>query len=153
MISLRKMSESECQMYEQHGIKSYAAEKTKAGKISLTDAMKLAQQEYHNLLPDGLKTKKNYFYMLEEEAQVKGYIWLAAYQGNDEIAFIYDIDVYPEFQNQGLGTHALELATEKMKQFGFKYLRLHVFGHNKRAIHVYEKLGLHATDIMMEKEI
>lgn len=153
MVALRTMSESEFQIYEQHGIKSYAAEKVKAEKISLTDAMKLAHDEYHNLLPDGLKTKKNYFYMVEEDDQVKGYIWLAAYQGNNEIAFIYDINVYPEFQNQGLGSRALELATEKMKQFGFKYLRLHVFGHNKRAIHVYEKLGLHATDIVMEKEI
>lgn len=46
MVALRTMSESEFQIYEQHGIKSYAAEKVKAEKISLTDAMKLAHDEY-----------------------------------------------------------------------------------------------------------
>ncbi|RZQ58888.1 GNAT family N-acetyltransferase [Weissella paramesenteroides] len=54
--------------------------------------------------------------MIEEDSQVKVYIWLAAYRGNDEIAFVYDINIYPDFQNQGLGTQTLALATDKMKQ-------------------------------------
>lgn len=153
MAKLRIMTADEFQTYLQQGMRSYAAEKVRAEKISLSKATTLAQNEYQTLLPNGLETEKNYFYMVEEDGQVKGYIWLAAYRGNDEIAFVYDINIYPDFQNQGLGTQTLELATEKMKQYGYKYLRLHVFGHNKRAIHVYEKLGLHATDIVMEKEI
>ena len=116
MGELRIMTADEFQTYLQQGMRSYAAEKVKAEKISLSKATTLAQNEYQTLLPNGLETEKNYFYMVEEDVQVKGYIWLAAYRGNDEIAFVYDINIYPDFQNQGLGTQTLALATDKMKQ-------------------------------------
>lgn len=61
--------------------------------------------------------------------------------------------IYPPFQNQGLGTKVLILTEQKMKEQGYKFLQLHVFCNNKRAIHVYEKLGLEATDITMRKGI
>ncbi|MGR5573280.1 GNAT family N-acetyltransferase [Limosilactobacillus fermentum] len=54
---------------------------------------------------------------------------------------MYDIQIYPDFQNQGFGTQALKLIATQAKALGFKSLGLHVFGHNKRAIHVYEKSG------------
>ncbi|MBS7687698.1 GNAT family N-acetyltransferase [Limosilactobacillus fermentum] len=64
--------------------------------------------------------------------------WLTSFYNSP---FIYDIQIYPDFQNQGFGTQALKLIATQAKALGFKSLGLHVFGHNKRAIHVYEKSG------------
>ncbi|MDR7663013.1 GNAT family N-acetyltransferase [Limosilactobacillus fermentum] len=78
---------------------------------------------------------------IQNNTQPVGMVWLAQYHENSDKAFIYDIQIYPDFQNQGFGTQALKLIATQAKALGFKSLGLHVFGHNKRAIHVYEKSG------------
>ena len=153
MITLQKMTVKEFSDYSQKTIQAYAKEKQQTEHIPLSEAIKNAEAEYQHLLPLGLATKENYLYTIQDDDKVKGRIWLATYRGNPEIAFIYDILIYPTFQNQGLGTKAIILAEKEMKKHGYKFLQLHVFGNNPRAIHVYEKLGLKATDIIMQKRI
>lgn len=52
------------------------------------------------------------------------------------------IFIAPTFQNQGLGTEALaELIRIGFSELNLEEIRLIVFSHNQRAIHVYERLG------------
>lgn len=67
--------------------------------------------------------------------------------------FIYDILIKPEFQNQGLGTEAMGLIMIKARKLGFEKIGLHVFGHNQRALHVYQKVGFIPVDIRMERDL
>ncbi len=69
------------------------------------------------------------------------------------MAFIYDFKIYDNFQNKGFGSKALQLTTQEAKLKGFSSIALHVFGSNKRAIHVYEKNGFTTTDITMQKTL
>lgn len=50
--------------------------------------------------------------------------------------------ISPTFQNQGIGTEALaELIRIGFNELNLEEIRLIVFSHNERAIHVYENLG------------
>lgn len=52
------------------------------------------------------------------------------------------IFISPTFQNQGLGTEAIaELIRIGFNELNLEEIRLIVFSHNERAIHVYENLG------------
>lgn len=52
------------------------------------------------------------------------------------------IFISPSFQNQGLGTEALaELIRIGFYELNLEEIRLIVFSHNTRAIHIYERLG------------
>ncbi|MDM5143732.1 hypothetical protein ICE98_00803 [Lactococcus lactis] len=46
---------------------------------------------------------------------------------NKQSAFIYDFEIYEEFQNLGFGSKTLDLVADKAKELGFSFLGLHVF--------------------------
>ncbi|GEP24562.1 GNAT family N-acetyltransferase [Lentilactobacillus diolivorans] len=153
MLKLVKMTAEMFKKYQATAVKAYAAEKVKAGTWQKDEALQRSQLAFQSLLPDGFSSKNNYFYMIQNNTQPVGMVWLAQYHENSDKAFIYDIQIYPDFQNQGFGTQALKLIATQAKALGFKSMGLHVFGHNKRAIHVYEKSGFQPTDISMEKDL
>ncbi|OTN90421.1 hypothetical protein A5819_002921 [Enterococcus sp. 7E2_DIV0204] len=53
----------------------------------------------------------------------------------------------------GYGKQTIARLSEKAKDINVSQIDLHVFAHNKGAIHLYEKTGFIATDISMSKKI
>ncbi|MFT8477395.1 MAG: GNAT family N-acetyltransferase [Liquorilactobacillus sp.] len=152
-MELKKMDLEGYKKYIVGTIKEYASEKVTAGTWCAEEAIKLAEEEYRQLLPNGLKTKENYFYTFNIDQKMIGYLWLARSKANPEDSFIYDFAIEPEFQNKGFGTQAMGEIFIEVKKLGFKKIGLHVFGNNERAIHVYNKLGFIPTDITMNRDI
>lgn len=134
-------------------IKEYASEKVEAGAWPADEALVLAKEEYKRLLPDGLETKDNCFYTFTNDEKTVGYIWLAKSKTNPSESFVYDFAIDRAFQNKGFGTQAMKEIFIEAKNRGFKKIDLHVFGSNKRAIHVYRKLGFIPTDITMSRNL
>src|ERR1700730_120390 len=79
MIRLVPMTEAEFQVYLEQSIANYAQEHIKAGRWSPEDGLRSAQAEYQQLLPDGLATKDNYLFSIEDEELGKkvGILWFA----------------------------------------------------------------------------
>lgn len=69
------------------------------------------------------------------------------------MAFIFDFEIYQDYQNNSFGSQALKLVSNEAKKMGFDTIGLHVFGNNDKAIHVYQKSGFDITDIKMQKKI
>jgi ribosomal protein S18 acetylase RimI-like enzyme len=70
-----------------------------------------------------------------------------------EEGFIYDLRIFDRFQRRGYGRAAL-LALELLaKELGVARLRLHVFGHNQRAIALYQQAGYTVTNLIMTKDL
>jgi ribosomal protein S18 acetylase RimI-like enzyme len=78
-------------------------------------------------------------------------LWLAK-KTNDK-GFIYDINILDNYQGRGFGKEAMKQIELIGKSLGLKKIGLHVFGHNKVARGLYEKLGYQTTNLIMEKEI
>ena len=68
-------------------------------------------------------------------------------------AFIYDIIINKEERSKGFGEKALNFLESEVNKLGLKHIGLHVFGHNKIARGLYEKLGYEITNLWLEKKI
>lgn len=142
MSILRKMSNIEFKNYIDNAIKSYAKEKIESGNWTEDD----------KLLPNGVNSNNNYlFSILNESDNVIGMIWLNAKENN--LGFIYDLNIYKEYQGKGYGLKAMEEIENIARSLELEKIELHVFGHNTKAINLYEKLNYRKTNIIMSKKL
>ncbi|UJL46247.1 GNAT family N-acetyltransferase [Virgibacillus sp. NKC19-16] len=148
-INLQKMNAVEFQQYHSYAIKNFANEQMKSGNWEQHEAMIKAKQEYEKLLPAGEKTVHNYLFTIRDGDQEVGMIWLT--QRTNEKGFIYDINIWKGNQGKGYGKQAMKEIETVAKKIGLVSIGLHVFGHNKIAWSLYEKLGYIETNINMEK--
>ena len=151
MVRLEEMNSDEFQKYLNFAIKNYAAEHVKAGNWNELEALDKATQEYEKLLPDGEKTLNHNLFMIRDDNEEVGMIWLT--QQSSDKGFIYDINIWETYQGRGYGKQAMKEIENIAKNLGLKSIRLHVFGHNRSARGLYEKLGYIETDIVMQKDI
>ena len=96
MVRLVPMNEAEYQTYLDISIREYAEDKVQAGNWQPEEALERSAQDFQKLLPDGVATKDQYLYDIEDETLgVKvGMIWLARMmQGAKPIMFIYDFRI------------------------------------------------------------
>ena len=147
------MTESEFAAFCAYSIQEYAREKVAAGAWAAEQALERAQREYHRLLPQGLATPDNFLYsIVNARRETVGVLWFAmSDHGAGPLAFVYDIEIAPEFRRRGYGTHALVALETKAREQGLATIALHVFGHNQAARDLYEKAGFGVTDISMAK--
>ncbi|MEM2106081.1 MAG: GNAT family protein [Candidatus Bathyarchaeia archaeon] len=64
---------------------------------------------------------------------------------------VLGIIVKDGFRDVGIGTEMMNALSEKAREMGLKVLTLSVFASNKRAIHVYEKVGFAVTGCIPKK--
>ena len=154
MLQLVPMTEPEFQAFRAADIAEYAQEHVKAGRWGPEESLRLAEQEFNDLLPDGLATPNQYLFALTDEAlgtQV-GRLWFAVQQeGSEPTAFVFNIVIFEAFRRQGYGMQAMQALEEKVRALGLATISLHVFGHNQAARALYEKLGYVTTNVMMRK--
>ena len=100
-------------------------------------------------MPKGQNTKNHYLFTIRDGSKEVGMIWLA--KRTDEKGFIYDINIWEGNQSKGYGKQAMQEMEILAKKIGLKSIGLHVFGHNKIARSLYEKLGYKESNIKMEK--
>ncbi|CEJ73559.1 N-acetyltransferase GCN5 [[Clostridium] sordellii] len=142
MSILRKMSSIEFENYIDNAVKSYAKEKIESGNWTEDD----------KLLPNGVNSNNNYlFSILNEIDKVIGMIWLNVKENN--LGFIYDLNIYKEYQGKGYGLKAMEEIENIARSLKLEKIELHVFGHNTKAINLYEKLNYKKTNIIMNKKL
>jgi len=150
-VKLEKMNTSEFQQYLSYAIKNFAEEQIKSGNWEQQDAISKATEEHKKLLPDGEETENNYLFIIRDGEQEIGMIWLA--HKTSEKGFIYDVNIWEGNQGKGYGKQAMKEVERVAKKIGLKKIGLHVFGHNKVARGLYEKLGYMETNIKMEKTL
>lgn len=151
MVNLVLMNSDDYQKYITSAIEAYAKEKVLSGNWNEEESIIKAKEEYERLLPKGEKTAENYLYNILKEDTVIGMIWLA--QKSEEEGFIYKIRILEKYQGFGYAKEAMKEIEMIGKNLGMIKIGLHVFGHNKVARGLYEKLGYQTTNVLMSKEI
>jgi len=156
MIKLVPMDESEFQTYLADAMRDYAEDKVKAGNWHPAEALQKSTAEYQQLLPAGLASKNQYLFSIvapEIETTI-GMIWFAVDETRPQpVAFIYDFLIFEEFRRRGYGTQALLAVEEKVMALALDTISLHVFGHNRGARALYEKVGYEITNLNMAKKL
>jgi RimJ/RimL family protein N-acetyltransferase len=90
-------------------------------------------------------------------AEVKGRI-IASSDINRQIGFqkhvgVVGIVIKKGFRELGIGTAMMRVLIEQAKKMGMKILTLTAFASNKRAMHVYEKVGFVQTGLIPKKHL
>ncbi|MCR8847436.1 GNAT family N-acetyltransferase [Rossellomorea sp. SC111] len=154
MILLKTMTETAYREWLEESIKEYAKEKTKAGNFKKETSNEQAEQEFNQLLPEGRETKDHYLFILfhEESKEIVGNLWFHLKNEPREI-FIYDIKIHESKRGSGFGKAALTALDSFAREKGITKISLHVFGHNKTAISLYQKTGYEVTNVLMSKSL
>ena len=154
MVILKSMNQQEFQQYISSAIDDYAKDKVASGNWKEDEAIDLSKQSFDDLLPKDEKSEFNYLFSIFNAEQIVGMIWIAQKSPtNKDEGFIYDFNIFEQYQGLGYGKEAMRELECIAKDLGMKKIGLHVFGHNKTARGLYEKLGYKITNITMEKLI
>jgi len=156
MIRLIPMLESELDNYLEKSIPNYAEENVKAGYWSETEALEKSRKVFNNLLPEGVKSKDQYLFQVEDAKTNErvGVIWLNARTDVPRPSgFIYDIEIDEAFRGKGYGKQTMLAIEEKARELGLKSIGLHVFFHNAVAKGLYQKIGYEVKSMNMVKEL
>ena len=138
-LSLEKMNNKEFDKFLKWSIENYAEAKIKAGNWTKDEALENSIKAYEGYLPQGLKTENHYLYsIVNKDSERIGHLW---YLVENDVCFIYDFLVYENYRRQGFAIKCLEILEKEIATKNWHYIRLHVFGHNKPAIKLYEKCG------------
>lgn len=151
MISFTKLSKNDFNLYSKEVVEKIAKEYETSGRWSKEESIQISMEAMRSYLPDGIDTKDNYLLNIINDGKKVGMIWFGKVK-EDEV-FIYDFNIYTNFQRMGYGEKALIFLETYIKSLGFNKISLHVFGHNKAALSLYEKLGYNAFSINMSKSI
>ena len=155
-IGFVELEEGPYRDYRKDLVRHYAADKVRAGAWSQSEAEGRAARDVDGLLPEGPATQGHLLYSVREDstdAEV-GIVWFALREsGVGRSVWIYDIIIHEDFRRRGYASRTLELVEERARDLGAKSVELHVFGHNRGARALYEKLGYNITSITMAKPV
>ena len=156
MVRLVPMTETNFESYMEVTIKDYAQEHVKAGNFNPEDAIDLAREQLDRILPERLSTDGHFFNSVEDDnSQNKvGVLWYAVDdRGGMKKAFVYDVIIFEEYRRRGYGSETFQVLEDIVRNQGLDEIALHVFGHNRVARKMYEKLGFVETDVMLSKKL
>jgi ribosomal protein S18 acetylase RimI-like enzyme len=154
-VELVPMTEQEFGAWLPGTIAGYAAEHVRTGRWSEEEALEKSRKETNDLLPKGLHTPDHRLWNIVPVGgrEPVGMMWVGVAQKPAPSAFIYNIEIYPQFRRRGYAEQAMLKLEDEVRRLGLESIRLHVFGHNTAARPLYEKLGYEPTNIQMLKRL
>jgi RimJ/RimL family protein N-acetyltransferase len=137
-------------------VRDFADEQVRAGTWDAAEAAERSKAEIQGLLPQGLETPDHFFRSIVHGAprEPVGTLWYALRKvGPKSELFIYWIGIDERFRRRGFATEAFTALDEEARRAGASTISLHVFGHNRSARALYEKLGFDTTHLMMTRNV
>lgn len=154
-VALVQMTPAQFDAWLPGAIASYAEEHTVDGSWSADEALQRSREEHQKLLPQGLDTPDQHFWSIVRvtDRQPVGVLWAQARLKPEPHAFVYNLEIDASFRRRGYAEQAMTLLESECRRLGLDAIRLHVFGHNRAARPLYEKLGYEPTNILMVKHL
>jgi ribosomal protein S18 acetylase RimI-like enzyme len=155
MVTLPPMPTDVWDAWRAASIRAYARDMVRVGSWPAEGAADRATSLFARLVPDGQSTAGHEFRsVVNESGETVGAIWLAAdAEAGQRTAFLWDIVIDPEHQGRGYGRAALVALEALVLALGYDTIRLHTFGDNDVARHLYSAVGYRETDVAMIKRL
>jgi ribosomal protein S18 acetylase RimI-like enzyme len=155
MVTLPPMEPDAWEAWRVASIRGYATDMVRVGTWPREGAEERAAAMFARLVPDGPHTPGQEFRSIVTRAgEVVGALWFAA---EEEVghgaAYIWDIVIDPAHRGRGYGRAAMEALEPLARSLGYDRIRLHVFGDNAVARHLYRAVGYDETNVTMMKRI
>jgi ribosomal protein S18 acetylase RimI-like enzyme len=156
VIDLVAMSAAAYRDYVEVAVSGYAEENVASGRWPEEGALARSRADLEESLPQGLDTPDNYLFEIRDaDAGVTvGFLCFAVHEKHGlRTAFVFDIEVKPEFRRRGYASAALTGLEPIVRDLGLSSIGLHVFGQNAAARALYGKLGYAVTGVNMLKPL
>jgi ribosomal protein S18 acetylase RimI-like enzyme len=155
MVTLPPMPTDVWDAWRAASIRAYARDMVRVGSWPAEGAEARGASLFARLVPDGQSTAGHEFRSVVNEAgETVGAVWFAP---DGEIgrgaAFLWDIAIDPEHRGRGYGRAAMEALDALVRALGYDAIRLHVFGDNDVARHLYRAVGYSETSVSMMKRL
>ncbi len=147
------MTQSEYDEWLPGAVDDYARHHVEAGSMPADEAQRMSEKQFADLLPDGVSTPEHHVLIPDVDGDAVGLLWLHIPSDDAPTAFIYDVVVDPARRGTGLGRAVMLAGEQYAVARGAVSMRLHVFGSNTVARHLYTSLGYEETNVMMAKSL
>jgi ribosomal protein S18 acetylase RimI-like enzyme len=153
MVTLQPMTEVDYDAYMANSVEDYAADRAQAEDTSMEVERKTASAQFAGLVPQGLLTPGHHFWrVVAEDGTRVGSLW-AHVEAEQRRAFIYDIVIDAAQRGKGYGEATMRALEEELRPTDLTHIGLNVFGHNRVARALYDKLGYRVAATYMLKRI
>ena len=141
------MNNQDFQRFLEIATVNFANDKVKNGSWKEETALEQSKAAFQSLLPDGENTENNYLKNIVLNEEKIGYIWYSInIKQVPNYAYLYEILIYPGYRGQGFGKESMRMCIKEINELGVDEVCLHVFGHNRGALNLYQQLGFEITD-------
>lgn len=114
----------------------------------------LAERDTANLLPGGIETPGMWLLAGDDaELGTIGFLWVKLPSIEALGAWIYYIEVLPQYRRRGLGRALVDALTHRLDEQGCRSLHLNVFSHNAAARKLYESCGFEEESVTMKRKL
>jgi ribosomal protein S18 acetylase RimI-like enzyme len=137
-------------------VPDYAEGHLRAGRWTATNALERSRGEIEQLLSRGVETPDQYLRTIRDgtSGQRVGEVWYALQRQEAwPQLFVYWIGIDPTARRKGYASQVFGELEAEARRLGASRVALHVFGDNRGAIALYEKLGFTATNLLMAKPV
>jgi RimJ/RimL family protein N-acetyltransferase len=123
-------------------------------KAEIARSEKVTREEESEWLPEmlaRLEKDELFFLVAEVGGKVIASSDIHIMSGNDKHVGVLGIVIKSGFRDSGIGTEMMKTLVELAVTLGLKVLTLQAYATNKRAVHVYEKVGFVLTGRVPKK--
>lgn len=110
-----------------------------------------AEAEWLSKRLASLEMGKLFFLVAEVEGKVIASAGVNPFEGFQKHVGLVGVIIKKGFRDIGIGTEIMKTLELQARSMGLKVLTLSVFANNKRAIHVYEKVGFVQTGVIPKR--
>ena len=156
MVVLAPMNPMAFAGYRDAAACGYADDNVTSGRWPKAGAIQRSLDDFDESLPQGLATPDNFLCEIvsKRSGANVGILWFAVVVKNGlKSAFVYDIEVKPEYRRQGYARAAFSALEPLASALGLSSIGLHVFGNNAGAQALYRSLGYRVTGMNMLKQL
>lgn len=107
-----------------------------------------------NYFQNVIKNENNILLCYEEDAMIKGYIFLKSIEDNNRKGYLIDgLYVIERDRNKGIATKLIENALNVIKDKNVYFVDINVMANNSVAINLYKSFGFNEFEITFRKDI
>lgn len=155
MIQLQKMPQAEFELYYPKDLQHLADELAKARDLTAEESLRQATASYDSLFPTRQVSSPDQFvFSIVDGGRKVGTLHFGIRRDKAfPYAWIWNIEIAPEFRGKGYAKQALVAMESEVKILSISSIGLNVFGHNSTAIHLYRKLNYQVASMSMYKDL
>ncbi len=136
----RPMTDEEFATWRANSIREYADQISDSGMATHEEAMDRSRAQTDSMLPNGLRTPGYTFWTILADGVPVATNWLR-HQYKSETSYVFAVETHEQARGKGYGRAAMVVGEAATRLAGDTYLALNVFGHNRVAMNLYDRLG------------